>query len=181
MSSPSKKRLIQNLGLLALVIALVVFVTYRKPPNTELHKTLYDQSIGEEATEISIHVEGKEDTLLESENGVWKVIKPVQFTADESKVRLLFTLLSENADTSYDIDGKDLALYGLDQDRLSVSFNGVKLIFGKLNEVSQQRYILKDKKMYLISETVSGLLESGADAFKASDNDAAEKATDNSN
>ena len=181
MSSPSKKRLIQNLGLLALVIALVVFVSYRKPQNIKLHETLYDQSIGDEATEISIHAEGKEDTQLKNENGVWKVIKPEQFTADESKVRHLFTLLSENADTSYDIEGKDLALYGLDRNRLSVSFNGVKLRFGKLNEVSQQRYILKDKKMYLISETVSGLLESGADAFKTSDNDATEKATENSN
>ena len=97
------------------------------------------------------------------------MLKPEKFIADEDKVRHLFTLLSENADTSYDVEGKDLALYGLEQERLSVSFNGVKLTFGKLNEISQQRYILKDKKMYLISETVSGLLESGANAFKISD------------
>ena len=169
MPSPSKKRLLLNLGLLALVTALMVFVIYRKPPAIELHKTLYDQNIGEEASEIYIHADGKEDTLLKNEDGVWKVLKPTQFIADEDKVRHLFTLLSENADTSYDVEGKDLALYGLEQERLSVSFNGVKLTFGKLNEISQQRYILKDKKMYLISETVSGLLESGANAFKVSD------------
>ena len=47
-----------------------------------------------------------------------------------------------------------------------MSFNGVKLVFGDYNEVSHKRYVLKEDKMYLISETVSGLLESGADSFK---------------
>jgi len=166
MPNPNKKRLLQNLALLAVVTALVFFVATRKEDARDLHATLYDKSIGEEATEIVIHLEGQDNVVLRNENDIWKVVEPTQFVADKDKVRHLFTLLSENADASYDIAGRDLASYGLDQDRLSVSFNGVKLIFGKLNEVSLKRYILKGDKMYLVAETVSGLLESGADGFK---------------
>ncbi len=166
MPSPTTKRLILNLILLSIVAALVTFVITRDDKSKVLHSTLYDKSIGEEATKIVIHAKGNKDVVLENVDEQWKVTAPEQFDADKEKVRHLFTLLSENADTHYDIADKNLADFGLDKENLSVSFNGVKLIFGDYNDVSQKRYILKGDKMYLISETVSGLLESGADSFK---------------
>jgi hypothetical protein len=165
MLSPNSKRLVQNFILLIVVAALVAFIILREDEK-ELYTTLYDTSIGDEATDIVIHVEGQEDVVLKNTEGQWKVTKPEQFDADEEKVRHLFTLLSENADTHYDIADKNLADFGLDKDNLSVSFNGVKLVFGDYNDVAQKRYVLKGDKMYLISETVSGLLESGAASFK---------------
>lgn len=162
----NKKRLIQNLLLLILVAGLVFFITTREEPKEELHKTLYDKSFGDEVTKITLHVKGNEDIVLQSEGKIWKVTQPEAFTADTEKVRLLFTLLSENADSSYSIEGRDLAQYGLDADNLSIQFNQVKLIFGKYNDVTQQRYVLKGDHMYLISETISGVMKSGADAFK---------------
>ena len=166
MPSSTSKRLVQNLILLSIAAALVAFIMMRDEDTKELYSTLYDKSIGDEATEIVIHAEGAEDVVLKSIEGQWKVTAPEQFDADKDKVRHLFTLLSENADTSYDIADKNLADFGLDKEKLSVSFNGVKLTFGDYNEVSHKRYVLKEEKMYLISETVSGLLESGADSFK---------------
>ena len=166
MSSPASKRLIQNLILLSIVVALAAFIIMRDDGARELSSTLYDKSIGDEATEIVIQAEGVEDVVLKNIEGQWKVTKPEQFDADKEKVRHLFTLLSENADTNYDIADKKLVDFGLDKEKLSVSFNGVKLVFGDYNEVSHKRYVLKGDRMYLISETVSGLLESGADSFK---------------
>jgi hypothetical protein len=169
MPSLNKKRFITNAVLLTIAVALVLFVIMRNDETIALHKTLYDKSIGDEATEIIIHADTSEDVILKNENGIWKITAPIQLKADRDKVRHLFTLLSENADVSYDIQGKDLASYGLDKEQLSVTFNGVKLIFGKLNEISQKRYILKGERMYLIAETVTGLLESGVDGFKLED------------
>lgn len=166
MLTPTSKRLIQNLILMGIVAALVAFLFLRSEDSKELHSTLYDKSIGDEATEIVIRVDGVEDVVLENKDGLWKVTKPVEFDADKEKVRHLFTLLSENADTSYSIADKNLSDFGLDKEKLSVSFNGVKLLFGDYNEVAQKRYVLKGDRMYLISETVSGLLESGAESFK---------------
>ena len=165
MASPNKRRLLQNIVLLLMVIGLIVFVI-TKTDETDLHSTLYDKSIGDEAKRIVIHAEGKEDVILENNDTVWRVVKPETFLADKAKVHHLFTLLSENADSHYDAKDKDLVSYGLDKERLSVSFNGVKLIFGKLNEVTQKRFILKGNTIYLVQETVAGLLSGGAEGFK---------------
>lgn len=173
MASANKKRLIQNVALIVIVAALAFFLWMKKEASisdtSQSGSTLYDKSIGNEATEILIHVKDREDILLKNINDVWMVVQPREFVADEEQVRHLFTILSENADSSYDIKGKDLARYGLDEDRLSISFNNVKLIFGKYNSVSQKRYIRKAEKMYLVSETISGLLQAGLEAFKIKD------------
>lgn len=166
MASPNSKRFIQNLLLLTLVGGLIFFVTTKKDEPAGLHSTLYDKSIGDKAIDIIIHSEGREDVVLKNENNIWKVVKPKEFIADKAKVQHLFTLLSENADSHYDIKDKDLVAYGLEKDRLSVSFNGVKIIFGKLNDVVRKRYLRKADQIYLVEETVSGLLEMGSDAFK---------------
>ena len=166
MASSSTKRLLLNIILLGMVGALITFVVLQKTDTGELYKTLYDDSIGNDAKELIIHAEGREDVVIQRSNNIWNVVKPSSFIADKDKVRQLFTLLSENAESSYDIKDKDLARYGLDKDNLSVSFNGVKMIFGKFNEVTQQRFILKGDRMYLISETVSGLMMMGEEGFK---------------
>lgn len=167
MPNPNKKRLIQNGLLLLLVLVLAAFV-WKNQDQARKNRpsTLYDERVGDEASEIRIVREGQADVVLKREEDTWKVTEPLEFVADKEKVRHLFTLLSENAETNYSIEGKDLAQYGLEKERLSVSFNGVKYIFGKLNEISMQRYILKGDTLYLISETVSGLLQQGSDSFK---------------
>ena len=170
MPSPNIKRLIQNFILIAIVAALAFFLWVQKEADKDdkshLASTLYDKSIGDEATEILIHVKDRPDILLKNIDDVWTVVQPEEFVADKEQVRHLFTILSENAETSYDLEGKDLVKYGLDEDRLSVSFNNVKLVFGEYNPVSQKRYIRKADKMYLVSETVTGLLQAGMDAFR---------------
>jgi len=170
MTNSNKKRLIQNTTLIVIISLLAVFLWVQhqssKNDTSHLSSTLYDKSIGDEAREILIHVKDREDILIKNVNDVWTVVKPIEFVADKEQVRHLFTILSENAESSYDIEGKDLVSYGLDEDRLSISFNQVKLIFGKYNTVAQKRYIRKADKMYLVSETISGLLQAGVDAFK---------------
>ena len=74
--------------------------------------------------------------------------------------------MSENTESKYTVEDKDLVEYGLDEDRLSISFNKVKFIFGKYNAVSQKRYVQKAEMMYLVSEAVTGLLQEGVDAFR---------------
>jgi hypothetical protein len=162
----NKKRLIQNLLLLIAVAGLGYFVATKEQDRGELHQTLYDKSFGDEVTKITLHTKGADDVILENINDIWKVTQPEKFDADSQKVRQLFTLLSENADSEYNIKGKDLAKYGLDKNNLSIRFDEVLLIFGDYNEVTQQRYILKGDKMYLVNEAISGLIQFGAEGFK---------------
>ena len=166
MISVNKKRLLLNLALLIIVAGLVGFIVSQDKEKGDQFKTLYDKSIGDDAKELLIHIEGKDDVVIQQKDNIWTVVKPNKFIADKDKVRQLFTLLSENAESNYDIKGKDLSSYGLDRDKLSISFNGVKMIFGKLNEVTGKRFILKGDRMYLISETISGLMRMGDAGFR---------------
>ncbi len=152
--------------MLLLVVGLAVFIATRDDIGEAQYKTLYDKAIGDDAKEIIIHAVGREDVVLQNNNDSWEVIRPNQFKADPAKVRHLFTLLSENAESNYPIAGKNLADYGLDKENLSVSFNGIKYIFGNLNTVTEQRFIRKGDTLYLIQETVSGLLLAGEESFR---------------
>ena len=159
--------MLENLLLLFLVLGLATFIITREEERMAAYQTLYDESIGEEVTDITIHSEGIDDVVLQNKNDTWMVVKPEVFQANTEKVQQLFTLLSENADKEYSLEGKNLADYGLDKNKLSIRFNQVEFRFGKVNEITFQRYILKKDKMYLISETISSLMRSGAEGFKA--------------
>jgi len=164
--NPTKKRLWLNLALLLVIAGLVAFIATREEDTSELHATLYDPAIGDEAREVIIHAEGRPDVVLKQEDSSWKVVKPSQFIADTAKVHHLFTLLSEDAESHYALEDKDWARYGLDKNRLSVSFNGVTIIFGNYNEVAHKRYLRKGDTLYLVEETVAGMLKRGEDAFR---------------
>jgi len=165
------KRLFLNLLLLLLAGGLIWFVATREPETRKMGDRLYDAAMGDNITRVLIHVQGKPDILIENiakadEPDRWMITQPVQAEADKDKVRLLFTLLTDPVSASYDVADKDLAQFGLDQEKMSLSFNGVKLLMGDLNQVSQARYILKNNKIYLIAESVTPLIRSGLDEFQ---------------
>lgn len=166
----NKKRLLINLFLFVVVGALLWFVLTQQPKKGELAETLFDQTMGDDVTKVVINVKDKPEIHLENKGAEndrqWMITQPIQAPADKDKVRLLFTLLTDSVTSSYDSAGKDLASFGLDQDDLSISFNGVKLVLGKMNPVSYNRYVLKGDKIYLIAETVSSLMREGVDGFK---------------
>ena len=178
MANTNKKRIIQNTFLIAILACLIFFIWVKKP-STENHAstTLYDKSIGDTVSEIKIQVKGRDEILLKSDKNEWKVVQPIQLKADKEQVQLLFTLLSENAETRYAAAGKDLSKFGLAEELISVSFNQTKFVFGDYNTVSQKRYILKGDTIYLVSETVSGLLQTGIEAFKSKETNTSGNAT----
>jgi hypothetical protein len=165
------KRLFINLLLLLLAGGLIWFVATREPETQEMGDRLYDATMGDNVTKVLIHVQGRPDILIENtakkgEPDNWMITQPLQAAADEDKVQLLFTLLTDPVSASYDAADKDLVKFGLDQEKMSISFNGVKLLLGDLNQVSQTRYILKGDKIYLIAESASALMQSGLQEFK---------------
>lgn len=165
------KRLMLNLLLLLLAGGLIWFVTTREPEPQEVGDRLYDASMGDNVTKVLIHVQGRADIQIENTAKAgapdnWMITQPLQASADKDKVQLLFTLLTDPVSASYDAAGKDLTQFGLDQEKMSISFNGVKLILGNLNQVSQTRYVLKGDKIYLIAESASALIRSGLEEFK---------------
>lgn len=167
----TNKRFFLNLVLLLIVLGLVWFV-YHQMHSSKRADTLYDDAMGSEIISITVFHQkdplntGSAPTLeMQKNDGKWQITKPIYAEVDANKIKHLLTLLSERVDARYPVKGNNLAAFGLDQEKLSVSFNGVKLQFGTTNPVSHKRYLRKGDSIYLVDETVQGLLRSGTTGF----------------
>lgn len=165
------KRLAFN-GLLLLAILSFVWFIAQQSNKRILVDSLYDSAMGNDIHSIVIHYQKIENTLaidaeieLKKIENQWRMLKPINSPIDERKIKHLTTLLFDEIDASYPIEGKDLSVFGLDADRVSVAFNGVKIQFGSLNPISYKRYVQKGNRIYLVAETVYGLLIGGVSGF----------------
>ncbi len=166
----TKKRFILN-GLLLLTIGGLIGFIYQQSNQTIKINFLYDKSMGNEIHSILIYHHKAESSSddstikLKKMANKWLVTKPIEVEADQRKIQHLMTLLSERIDASYPVTEKDWATFGLDKERVSITFNGVKIQFGALNPISHKRYLRKGNTVYIVTETVYGLLIGGVDGF----------------
>ncbi|MCK5813079.1 MAG: DUF4340 domain-containing protein [Cocleimonas sp.] len=165
------KRLVLNGFLLLIILGLLWFITQQSSKREEID-SLYDSAMGNEIHSIIIHYEKRENKQtipagieLKKIAGQWMMTKPTKISIDQRKIKHLLTLLSDSVEASYPIDGNDLSRFGLETERVSIRFNGVKIQFGSLNPISHQRYLQKGKRIYLVAETVYGLLIGGVSGF----------------
>jgi len=165
------KRLIFNGLLLLAILGLVWFITQQSNQTIKIN-SLYEESMGNEIHTISIYHQSKlnassADSIIELKKvaNKWLITKPIEAEANQQKIQHLMTLLSEPIDATYPVAGKNLATFGLDKEQMSVAFNGVKIQFGALNPISHKRYLRKHNTVYIVAETVYGLLIGGVDAF----------------
>ncbi len=160
-----KNRLLINALLLITLIGLVSFI-WLKPQNTEKQVVRLSQLNENDVTLIKIHRANQQDIKLEKKENSWSMTSPYSIAVSSNKIKLLLTLLKEPVKSAYSIEGKDLKSFKLDADNISVQFNNEnKIIFGMTHPVSYDRYILKDNKILLISETVYGVLTSDVANF----------------
>ena len=159
-----KNRLLLNSLLLIIIIALALFVWLK--PNEEKQVSKISQLSRNDITSIYIHRSDKPDIQLEKKAKHWVMTAPYSATVTASKVTLLQTLVSEPIKSEYSAQGKDLKKFGLEPEKISIQFNQEsKIIFGISHPVSYDRYLLKDNKILLISDTVSGAMKADVASF----------------
>lgn len=164
-----KKRLGLNGLLLCSVLGSFWFINQ---PSTQdpMVASLYDEAMGSEIHSIRIYHQQiinqtAHSTRIEIKKSAdkWQITKPIKADVDTQKIQHLLTLLSDPISAHYPLKGKDLSLFGLDKERVSVSFNRIKIQFGSLNPITHKRYLRKGETIYIVSETVYGLLVGGVD------------------
>lgn len=167
----SNRRLVFNGFLLLLVLGLVWFITQQSNKRVMID-SLYDKAMGDEIHSIIIHypkIENKqsimEEIQLKKIANQWRMIKPINTPIDERKIKHLTTLLSDPITASYSIKDKNLSDFGLGAEQVSIRFNGVKIQLGSLNPISHQRYVQKGEHIFLVAETIYGLLIGGIGGF----------------
>ena len=160
-----KNRLLLN-GLLILVIISLASLIWLKPGIKEEQTQSLSHLSGNLVNKITIHRADQQDIQLEKKDQQWYMVSPQNIPASNIKVKLLLTLLSEKINSEYPAEGKDLKQFGLEPENISIQYNEEsKIIFGMSHPISYDRYILKDNKILLISETVYGALKADIASF----------------
>ena len=160
-----KNRLLINALLLLLLVGLGLFV-WLNPHTDKPQKQQLTQLNEHDVQVIKIHRADKPDIVLQKQKSKWEMTSPYHFDVASHKVKLLLTLLHEPINAEYSIEGKNLEQYQLSPEKVSIQFNDEdKIIFGMSNPISYDRYIRRNNKILLISETVYSTLTADAASF----------------
>lgn len=158
-----KSTYLTNLLLLVVAILLVWLMT---ESNTRPSVTTLSGSIRtSEVNEIEIHRQGQQTIQLQLDQQ-WQLIKPIQARANQTRIKLLLSLLEQPVQPPILItDNTNLAEFGLLQPKLILQFNQQSFAFGDIETLTGQRYIQHNQQIYLIHDDISPLLSASASSF----------------
>jgi hypothetical protein len=160
-----QSRLLLNIMLLALVIALTMIV-YNSSDKDADKVTPLTTLTPSAINDIRIH-HNHHETVLHKQDGDWKITQPINIKANDFRINTLLKLLTTTSQADYAIDGLDLAKYGLEQPATTIRFNDTKIAFGISNPVNGLRYVRVGDRMHLIDDSFYPLLSSQTGALVA--------------
>jgi len=140
-----------NLVLLVVIAALVAVLVFKPgkktPPVTRL-TALSAAAVHK----ITVSRSGAEQIVLEKQDNKWQMLAPYKIAADGFKADSISELAEAKANAHYPITkGEDLKPYGLDNPRITITFNDKdKLEFGGIETLKYQRYIRSGDTLYVI-------------------------------
>jgi len=153
-----RQRWLLNLVLLgvALMLGLSVFFSMEKP--TELPK-LIDLEIDLEAEQVqTIHIErvgSKPISFMKDTLGFWQMTTPLHLPASRFRIMALLEMLSMREYKQLDTSELNLAELKLAPPLATVKFNQFTVAFGDSSPMNdRRRYLLINKKVYLLADTV---------------------------
>lgn len=152
-----KYRLLLNLFLLLFVIALGVFLFNDKDDTPEV--TTLSAAPKDSINKIIIHHK-KRDTLLIKSNQEWRLIEPIDISANQFRIKILLNILTSQSHAQYNVAELDLKKYGLDKEDTYIIFNDIKIIFGSFNPINNFRYVQINNQMHVTEDLFYPLLSS---------------------
>ncbi|MCX4188520.1 DUF4340 domain-containing protein [Methylophaga sp. OBS4] len=159
-----KSSYLTNLILLVIVIALL-WLTQHDNQETEPAPSLSELT-ADDVTQILIQRGDKPQIELKREQDGWFLITPFTARANETRIKLLLSLLSSPLHGQFQPLAKDsLGQFGLSQPQIKMSMNGQTFAFGQVESLSQHRYVLHNDMIYLIQDDVTPLLTANATSF----------------
>lgn len=149
-----RSRLLLNLVLLLVVIGLVILVVNTPGDEDKTPVTRLTEFAPENIQRIELQRQNGKTIVLKKLKGIWRMQAPYQLAANDYRVQALLRLLQAEYQSRHDLEGRDPALYGLDQPLSSIIYNGSLTIeFGSTESLSQQRYARIGRTLYLLPDT----------------------------
>lgn len=151
-------RLLLNLGLvvfLGLLISLALF------NNSEEINASSFSSLKKPDVHL-IQVKHNETSIKISKLGdTWNIKEPIHAEADDFRIHSILSILFLADNDYYDIDKTDYKKFSLDKPLVTLTLNQQEFSFGSTSSVNNKRYVLTNKKLFLIDDTIYPLIASG--------------------
>jgi hypothetical protein len=91
--------------------------------------------------------------------------EPRQGPADPERMTELRAIAVITPLAQYDDTQVDLARYGLSSPQLTVYLNDTQIAFGNVNPANGRRYVLSNKRLFLIADNIFPILQLPAEQF----------------
>lgn len=160
-------RLLLNLGLVVLAIALVLVVVYRPGIEPEAVPQRIITTLAPDAVaSITVTRDLRPPLTLTRKQDTWLV-----FTGDQEvpaamfQVNTLLRLLITRAASSYPLASLDPAALGLDPPQATVTIDNIEIRFGGTEALENRRYIQLDDTVYLIDDQYQHLVNADWASF----------------
>jgi len=147
-----KTRLLVNLGLLALFIALGWFAFKADAPPPAPPGLALTSLSADRIDSIQIERDGNTVARLQRRADVWYVQTPIAATADAFRVQALLGLARARSNTGFRATGNDLTQYGLQPPRATVRFDATVLLIGDTDPVAGHRYVMSGDQVHLLED-----------------------------
>ncbi|MEN8169923.1 MAG: DUF4340 domain-containing protein [Pseudomonadota bacterium] len=150
------KRNLLNLGLLAFIGVLVLLVVYEpgieKPPELPTLLQLDKAAV----KQIAIQRDGQQDIeLLRQADGNWQMAQPIPHAADQYRIDSLLRITTIKSLSSFTAEPDKLSAYKLAQPQVTLTLNGnITIAFGGSTPLDQRRYVMVNRQVHLISDTL---------------------------
>ncbi|MDH5612416.1 MAG: DUF4340 domain-containing protein [Gammaproteobacteria bacterium] len=152
-----RSRLLINLFLLLLVIALGMFLFVDEADQNNIKNLSVIPA--NNINQITIH-HNQRDIILSKISQQWHLIKPVEISANQFRIKTLLSLLSTTSHAQYNVNNLDLGKYGLDKSGTFIRFNDIQIDFGIVNPINNLRYVKINDELHLIDDNYFPLLSS---------------------
>ncbi len=151
-----KRLLLVNLALFGLLALLALLIGRELAPRAPADRL--SELSAEQVGRIVIERDGGDMLRLVRDRQRWRLVEPRALPASEFHVASVLALLEAPVGARYPVAQMDLEALGLSRPRLRLRLGDQAFVFGDIEPLSRQRYLLHGEQVLLIQDSVSPLL-----------------------
>ena len=148
--------------LFACVAALGLFV-WLKPPKEQNATVAVTTLKSSDARTLRVQHKGAPLASLEKRGNDWFLTEPIKAPADSFQVLRLLAVLDAKSASQYPV--ADSAKFELDAPQTEITINEQRFLFGAINNVTREQYLLTHKQIYTVELRFAAAVPANANAL----------------
>ncbi|MBD3669875.1 MAG: DUF4340 domain-containing protein [Gammaproteobacteria bacterium] len=148
--------------------ALVLGIVYFAAPDDQDHEARYQNTTSlqaEDVQRIRLQRRDEDDIVLRRRDSAWRIESPLSLPANPKRVETLLQLLRQEHHGRFTRDQVKLHEIGLDNPRVAVQYDDLRMAFGHTDPLSRRRYVLIQDQVYLLEDRHFADLVAQLDAY----------------